>query len=70
MNATMSIQLQDNNSETPLWRPPVNVIVTSSNDSVAQPLETVVTIPAGSTYATTLLVAQGEAGYANVTVVG
>ena len=68
VNATMSIQLQDNNSQTPaLAESPVNVIVTSSNDSVVQPLETVVTIPAGSTYATTVLVAQGEAGYANVT---
>jgi hypothetical protein len=68
VNATMSIQLQDNNSQTPaLAASSVNVVVTSSNDSVVQPVNTVVTIPAGSTYATTLLVAEGEAGFANVT---
>ena len=67
-NATMSIQLQDNNSQTPaLAASPVNVVVTSSNDSVVQPENTVVTIPAGSTYATTTLVSEGDAGFANVT---
>ena len=67
-NATMSIQLQDNNSQTPaLAASPVNVIVTSSNSSVVEPVSTLVTIPAGSTYATTTLVSKGDAGFANVT---
>lgn len=50
--ATIAVQLQDNNSQTPALAPsPVSVVFTSSNISVVSVPSPIITIPAGSSYA-------------------
>ena len=67
-STTLSIQLQDNNSETPVLAPSaVSVVLTSSNTNVANPQSTLVTIPAGSSYATVNVKAGTTIGVANIT---
>ena len=50
--ATIAIQLQDNNSQTPALAPsPVSVVLTSSNSQIINVPNSIVTIPAGASYA-------------------
>ena len=66
--ATVSIQLQDINSETPaIASSNVDVVITSSNTSVAQVLDPTITIPAGSSYESITISAGGSPGVANIT---
>ena len=49
--ATISVQLQDNNSQTPALAPyPVSVVFTSNSSQVASVLNPIITIPAGASY--------------------
>ncbi|MGA2877124.1 MAG: hypothetical protein ABSE82_16535, partial [Nitrososphaerales archaeon] len=49
--ATISVQLQDNNSQTPALAPyPVSVVFTSNSTQVASVLNPIITIPAGASY--------------------
>lgn len=65
--ATVSIQLQDNASQTPALAPvSVNVVLTSSNLTVAQ-LPTIKVIPAGSSYTSVTLTSGGLPGNATIT---
>ncbi len=67
-STTLSIQLQDNNSQTPVPAPSaISVVVTSDNTNVANPQSTTVTIPAGSSYATVIVKAGGTQGNATIT---
>jgi hypothetical protein len=65
---TLSIQLQDNNSQTPvIAQSGVEVVVTSNNTNVLVVPNPIVTIPAGSSYVSLTLNATNIPGVANIT---
>ena len=65
---SVSVQLQDNNSQTPAPAPsPVSVVLTSSNTAVAEIPDSIITIPAGTSYATLTITGGGTPGTANIT---
>jgi len=66
--ALVSIQLQDNNSQTPALAPlPVSLVLTSNNTAVASVSSTTITIPSGSSYTTITITSGGTVGSANIT---
>ncbi len=66
--ALISIQLQDNNSQTPALAPlPVSLVLTTNNTAVADVSSTTQTIPSGSSYTTITITSGGGAGTANIT---
>ncbi|MHB8565871.1 MAG: hypothetical protein ACYC7D_05660 [Nitrososphaerales archaeon] len=67
-NATLSIQLQDNNTETPAIAPyPVSVVVTSNDTGVVNISSPIVTIPEGQSYVSLQVYSGGNPGKANIT---
>jgi len=67
-NATLSVEIQDNNTQTPAIAPSaVSVVLTSDNTNVAIVPNPIITIPAGSFSATVELRSGGTAGVATIT---